>query len=962
MTAPLARAIGGLLLFALACQPADAQKGMAPTYKRIQITDPGSTGDASLFSVAPPGGAPRPLSTVTIPLDPAAIGFSPGLRTLLDAVAKRPATPSDRLFGSLPLTPYDYLPTAVQKTAVRTATGTVDAAPVFQAWLDDLVAQAGDGNIVADVPDGEWVFSRAARVYVRSPGKNRTLTLRMGRGAKFVAGPANQYRFLNKGAWDAAGNTLSDASGVSGDVWTAVSANDNLTGFAQVATVQVGDRIWKRPDGRYQKILATPLYDRQFWNAATGQDDAGNAPYASGGCDENRAFVVGRGGSYALDGITSWAIGDEGLCVQNAWRKLTIRGGTYRGTIDLATTVTNPSTFPLNNTSCTPGDWYTFVSPAGGPAGPTLVQLDSTHTTGFGDSSVLAPGDKVMCVGVGSGRWHKAYAGPTPRGRIRPSDFTINERRYLGAVSAGTPAGLVGPDVKDYPFESKGAFGAVYEIAEDFAYGGKTYLAGTSLYFGAKGLETIERDPDWDRGIFHFFVDQKSTVRLEGPLQVVSRIDGIATPELSNGIAVRVHSTERNTQPQGYLFQGSMFSAELYSESDVADPGYAQFRSGNWRKMIETLSIFGPEIRAGSTARTTQQGGAQRAASLIATPRAFEAAIDFIDSSVPVADLHANGAFGRAIGIFARGWDVMNTSIEGGRVHLVGAGLVDGVRVHMGFRQIGAYVPTVILRFGDVAANRYLARIQGRSGVVVDLGVPILADTLTSAPIVPKPALLYVEDCTDVQVNNGVPSGGSYTSAASYSSVIRTGGVVTGLTVRGLSLPVTFRGVVFDLAHNGNAALGDGTKLNLGPAYDPTVRVAPIGGYAGDVSGSQGGVKLSVGKAYLRDVLGPVAAAAAADFPTPGRVSVLPGGTKLVTVTTTVALGSDGKGTIAFPTGAVSGASPFTAPPLVIVQPAFNYVGGATQVSGTPTASGFQVVNGSVASQTVSVTYIAIGP
>ncbi|KMO33918.1 hypothetical protein VQ02_20000, partial [Methylobacterium variabile] len=508
-----------------------------------------------------------------------------------DTTSTAPGSAAPRVYSDkaadFPATPYDYLTNPADRVAVRTGVNAPDTAAAMQAWLTALTSYSPATSVSATIPPGEWSLSKVARAYARSTGAYRTITLYIDPGAKLIAGPANSYRYKVLGPWDVATNPtlISSGSGQVGDAYVVISAHDSLN-IDSIRSLNVGDTAYRGVNG-WQKILAKPKYRMQSWDANTNKDDAGNTVLISGVGEEGDTIIVARAGNTIVDGAGDWGVGDEAYFCYGAWRKKRVRGGTFKGAWD-----PNTRQPALNNANGSAGDWYVVIS-AGTAFGG--VDLGNGSFTGLGNNVSWQPGDKVWCLSPGI--WHKCYASPTPQGTITP-DGKITERRFTTTTADGATNKYFPPEGKtDWPFVGKGAYGDTYTITEDVTIPGVgSFVTGTQVYFGPNGLEIIAADPNWNRGLFHLTLDEKTAIYIEGRFSPISRINGNATPEVSNGIALRVDSRARPAAA-GYLFQGSMFSVETYSECDHPDQGQAQVNGGNWEAVVQTNNIFLPIIR-----------------------------------------------------------------------------------------------------------------------------------------------------------------------------------------------------------------------------------------------------------------------------------------------------------------------------------------------------------------------------
>jgi hypothetical protein len=826
--------------------------------------------------------------------------------------------------ADFPFTPYDFISSKADRAAVRAGANAPDTSAAMQAWLSALVSYSPATSVSATIPAGEWSLSKVARAYARSAGAYRTITLYIDPGAKLIAGPTNTYRYKVLGSWDVAANpgTISSGSGQVGDAYVAISAHDNLS-IDNIKSLNVGDTAYRGALG-WQKILAKPKYRMQSWDASTNKDDAGNTVLISGVGEEGDTIIVARAGNAIVDGVGDWGVGDEAYFCYGAWRKKRVRGGTFRGAWD-----PNTRQPALNNANGSAGDWYVVIS-AGTAFGG--VDLGNGSFTGLGNNVSWQPGDKVWCLSPGV--WHRCFASPTPQGTITP-DGRITERRFTTTNANGATNKYFPPDGRtDWPFAGQGAYGDTYTITEDVTIPGVgSFVTGTQVYFGPNGLEVIAADPNWNRGLFHLTLDEKTAIYIEGRFSPISRINGNATPEISNGIALRVDSRARPAAA-GYLFQGSMFSAETYSECDHPDQGQAQVNGGNWETVVQTNNIFLPIIRKGSYVRTSQQGGATRAASLVSTPRFARCGIELIDSYLPQVHLFANGCYETAVAYHATGWDVQNTGIEGGEIEVSGAGVVDFVSARSGYRGVAGLPPTLRITIRDAAANRYLVRIHGRSGTILDLGVPILCGTggAGGAAVMPLSAGVLLVDTTATKIVCGLPSSGYYTSDSDHAAVIRTRGICGGLTVHGLGIDQLTAGVLFDLQHNGNGLTAvSGQNYNHGFPLDPVVTTDPITGYIGDKTN----LFLARGLASLLiDTRGPQGIRLKQQFASAGRVVLENDGSVTLRATYTGMADATGNLAVPLPGGL------FSATPHVLVQSYFNY-NQAPSIIGNPTKDSF---------------------
>src|SRR5204863_391376 len=94
--------------------------------------------------------------------------------------------------------------------------------------------------------------------------------------------------------------------------------------------------------------------------------------------------------------------------------------------------------------------------------------------------------------------------------------------------------------------------------------------------------------------------------------------------------------------------------------------------------------------------------------------------------------------------------------------------------------------------------------IKGQTGVRIKLNRPILPgisgikDFFTL-----QPAAVMLEDCSSIYVDAGIPAAGTIIDANTFSSVLRTRGNVTDVSIRG-DFGQMDGGSILNLAHNGN--------------------------------------------------------------------------------------------------------------------------------------------------------------
>lgn len=729
--------------------------------------------------------------------------------------------------GDFGYTPYDYIFPESDRQKVRS--GAPDAPSVdnaFRAFFADLVAAAGNTGIRATIPPGVYLFDSAVEVELFSTGSNqRRYCLDIAPGAKFVHSPTNRYRFVVLGPWDpsASPTLISSMSGAVGDAYVAIAPNDNLN-IDFIKSLNVGDYAYRGVNG-WQKILCKADYHMQYLDASTNLDSKGNQVVFAGQGREGDTYIIGAAGSLPIDGLGSLAIGDEIIMVWGAWRKKTIRGGTFKGywkpstnTLysDAAGTtpisggpsgLSNDPNAP-NNAGGTPGDWYIAI----GPRGINPSNLGQNYVTGLGESSVFGQGQRIWC--RSPGKWHKAYASPTPRGRWNPVPGTYSGHYYPSShpattVSSTTSVPAVYSD--DWLLNNAGEYGATYEVT--FPGTGtvngitRNWQRGEYIFRGPNGFEFIPRDPNYNRGIFLFHIDEITCLHIHGTLPLMSRDTGGLAGGYSAGVAMRVWSNKR-VGVANYSFGSPMLwiKGTLYSESDAASIGDALFTPGIWEKVLEVRNLYLPTVNDFHI-RAPGALGATRKTQIRQYPRTTLYGIHFIDAYVgQVFDGNVNASFIDAIRFDSDAWDQDMYSYEGGVVRLDGATVMTAVYVNRGWREtVGGWRSTFAVHLRDVAFAEYGARIKGTVGVRVTMDRPILPGPFSGVPefFDDRPAAVMLEDCASVSIDAGIPASGMILSDTQYSSVLRTRSNVCDVSIRG-DFGQMDGGCILDLHHNGN--------------------------------------------------------------------------------------------------------------------------------------------------------------
>lgn len=725
------------------------------------------------------------------------------------------------------VSPYDFITDEATQTAIRTGVNPPSCDDAFQQFLDAWIAGAGDCGSAATVPAGTWVLDRVHEVMLTSPGRNRKFHLHFSPGAKLVPSDANRFRYAVQGEWDAAANPgmLSAGSGNFGDVWVAISPSNSLN-LSGITNVNVGDQVYKGVNG-WQKVLCRANYRYQFWDASSNTDDKGNLVILPSIGDEYDCFIVGKAGNANIDGVSSWALGDEAIFIRGKWRKKQVQGGTFKGTWDPSANA--PS---LNNgtSSGAPGDWYVVggASPAYAP-----ISLGNGNTTGLGEFITTVPGEKIWC--VAPGKWQKCYASPTPRQTWTPA----TDKRYIQWYPASAPAGTtnttIGASVVSENLSSRGAYGDLYEITMPGTgtTGSltRTWSRGEFLFYGANGWEVIAQDPNWNRGLFRFIHDDKTTLNVTGRVTITPRSPQSGLKEWSEGIYIRNHSLQRAGYAQ-YLYQGVMLDVEhVWVGGDASDAALAQFNSGIAEAVWETKTLYLPTFRkvdllAPATASAT------RRLEVVNYPRLMQYGIRHLDGYVTTChEFACNGGFNKAYACESDCWSVEHASWEGGYLKIGGANMMTGAYFGHGLRAYGGLEPTLEVIAGDLGFARYGVHIKGHSGINLTIGRPILPGVGGADPMIEQPAFLMLEEVYAANIGIGLPTAGAYTDSEHFSSVIRTRGGVFDIRVSGIQLQ-DMKGVAFNLRHNANTA----SPFAYGYTSDYKVHVENCHGYTTDTA------------------------------------------------------------------------------------------------------------------------------
>lgn len=733
-------------------------------------------------------------------------------RTLADKVAD---------FGSTPL---DYISSASDRWKVRLGAADAPACDeAFRRFFADLVANAGNTGVRAYIPSGVYKFDRAVEVELFSDGVNqRRYCLDFAPGVKLVHTDANRYRYVVLGPWDAAASPalISSGSGAVGDAYVAITANDSLN-IDGIKSINVGDTAYRGVNG-WQKILCKADYHHQYWDASDNLDGQGNLVIFPGVGRENECWVVGKSGSANIGPAGAWTVGQEAIFVWGAWRRKTVRGGTFKGywnprtnttyLDDAGTTVlaASPalSNSPTDPKGGTAGDWYIVI----GQWAVMPISLNNNHITGLGESYIWQPGQKVWC--IERGKWHKCYASPTPRGRWNPTADTYSGK-YHPATAPSSPVAVPNtyaqPTLSDtLPLQSKGEYAATFEVTfpGTGTVGGITrnWRRGEYIFRGPNGYEFIARDPNYERGIFLFHIDDKSMLHIHGTLPLISRDTSGLTGGYSAGVALRVWSVYRAGY-LGYLFGSPMLwiKGSLCSESDSDNPSDAASKSGIWEKILETKYLYLPRIED-VRVRSTYALGQDRIAHMRQFPRTAVNCIHHVDAYVGViAGGNINGPYFDAIRYDSDGWNEEQYSYEGGHVVMEGASVMTMLYINHGWRGTpGLWRSTFEVEMSDVGFSEFAVRVKGHVGVKITLNRPILPgisgikDYFTE-----QPAAVMLEDCSSVRVDAGIPAAGSIIDADRFASVLRTRANVTDVSLRG-DFGQMDGGAILNLKHNGN--------------------------------------------------------------------------------------------------------------------------------------------------------------
>ena len=724
-------------------------------------------------------------------------------------------------------TPYDYILSETDRDKVRL--GAPDAPAVdyaFRAFFADLVAQAGNTGIRAYIPPGVYVFDSVVEVILFSLGVNqRKYCLDIAPGAKFVHSASNRYRFVVQGTWDATANPglISSMSGNVGDAYVAITANDNLN-VDLVKSVNVGDHVYRGVNG-WQKILCKADYHMQYLDASTNLDSQGNQVVFAGQGREGETYIVGQSGTLNIDGLGALKVGDEIIHIWGAWRKKTIRGGNFRGYWKPSTNVLYsdeagigiiPGSIGLsndpgapNNAGGTTGDYYIVI----GTRGFNNINLGDNYVTCLGESSFWGQGQKVWC--RSPGKWHKAFASPTPRGRWNPASDTYSAHYYpathpSAVVTTQTAVPAVYSD--NYNLGSAGEYGGTYEVT--FPGRGtvngitRDWQRGEYIFYGPNGFEFIPRDPSYDRGIFLFHQDEVTCLHIHGTMNLISRDTSGLEGGYSAGTAVRAWSNKR-AGVNNYAFGAPMFwiKGTLYSESDAADVGDALGRGGIWEQIVEVKNLYLPTIDKYHV-RAPASPAATRKQQLRRYPRTTVCAIHYVDGYVPaVLEGNINGGFLDKIRFDSDCFDQDQYSYEGGVVGpLDGASGMTSVYVNRGWREtVAGWRSTMTINLRDDLFGEAGVKIKGTWGVRVKLDRVILPGGFSGAPefFDDRPAAVLLEDCASISIDAGIPASGNILSATQYASVLRTRGGVCDISLQG-DFGQMDGGVILDLHHNGN--------------------------------------------------------------------------------------------------------------------------------------------------------------
>lgn len=742
----------------------------------------------------------------------------------------------------LGLSPYTYITDPAVQAAIR-AGGTAAPAsdPSFQAFLNDWIAKAGECGGTAVVPDGDWVFDAACRAVLTSPGRNRRFHLHFSPGAKLVPSSKNRFRYAVQGEWDAAANPglLTASSGEVGHVWTVVSPSNalNLNG---ITNVNVGDQVYKG-EGGWQKILCRANYRNQFWDASTNQDDKGNLVVLPGIGDEYECVIVGKAGTANIDGIASWEIGDEAIKLRGKWRKKRVQGGTFRGYwhaqsnivyTDAAGSIVSVPAPALNNSNGVAGDWHIII----GPTTFAPISLGNGNVTGIGEAITTVPGEKIWC--VAPGRREKCYASPLFRGAWNPATDRRRQQWYPAAAPVGTSNTIIGTAWAELPLASQGAYGSTYEITRPglgtVGTLTRVFNQGEFVFFGANGPELVARDPNWDRGLLHFILDEKTSLAITGRVQIAPRSRTSTLKEWSEGWYLRAHSLSR-ADYANYLYQGVMLDAQqIVVAGDDADAGVAQGDCGLFEGVMETRNLYIPTI-VSFDALAPAAGGGQRRLEEQNYPRLFRHGVRHVDSYVPKCyHFGANGGLLWGYSVESEVWSVEQASWEGGFLKIDGANMMTGARFRHGLRATpGNFEPTLQIYVGDLGFARYGIDLQGRQGTIIDGGKPILPGVGGSDPMIEQTAFIRLTDCADTRITNCMPTAGSYTDSEHFSAFLETRGGVFGTSVDGVVLQEMPAGVVFNLRHNANT----GQIFSAGySAAEHRVAILSMSGYRADTA------------------------------------------------------------------------------------------------------------------------------
>ena len=723
-------------------------------------------------------------------------------------------------------TPYDFMSYLTPAQVAKVRNGAEDAPAVDKAFRDlyaFLLTIAGNTGFRISVPDGTYVFDKVAEFEAFSNDVNqRRYCLDISPGAKFVHSATNRYRYAVLGPWDAAASPgmISSMSGTVGDAFMAVSAHDNLN-IDGIQSINVGDTAYRGVNG-WQKILCKADYHHQFWDASTNLDGAGNLVILPGIGREGECYIVGKSGSANIGGgVSSWAIGDEAIYIFGQWRKKAVRGGTFKGYWHASTNTTYSDAAgtqvlvasPALNNSPTdpkggnPGDWYIVI----GYRAVDPIDLGGNYVTGLGENYILGAGQKVWC--IARGKWHKCSASPTPRGRWNPVGDTYRSQYYPATRPAANVSTRthVGPDQIERPFGGVGEYGATFEIT--FPGTGtvngmtRAWRRGEYIFRGPNGYEFIARDPNYDCGIFLFHIDDKSAIHVHGTFAPISRDASGLTGGYSAGVALRVWSVYRPGGYDGYLFGSPMLwiKGTLFSESDDKNAGVAAGLSGIWEKLVETKFLYLPRIED-IRVRAAYALGQPRANHARDFPRTTVNVVHHTDAYVGViAGGNINGPYFEAIRFDSDCWNQEQYSYEGGHVVIDGASMMTMLYVSHNWRETpGTWRSTFEVEMGDIGFSEYAVWIKGQTGVRIKLNRPILPgisgikDFFTL-----QPAAVMLEDCSSIYVDAGIPAAGTIIDANTFSSVLRTRGNVTDVSIRG-DFGQMDGGSILNLAHNGN--------------------------------------------------------------------------------------------------------------------------------------------------------------